>query len=144
MRRLTVLHKLATSVLAHHILVVRLHEVRDAAASPLVQHLLAVLTVLRHHLVVLLLLLLQLIVESVELCALAARTRRKHRVDVLTKRNLGTEPIIHLVVVAAAWNSHSVHVALHLLAACCGELVEVGSLVNVSDVLVQDASIVSD
>ena len=58
-------------VLLHHLLVVvRLHEVGDAAARPRIQHLLAVLAVLRHHLVMLLLLLLKLVVEGLELGAL--------------------------------------------------------------------------
>ena len=58
-------------VLLHHLLVVvRLHEVGDTAARPRIQHLLAVLAVLRHHLVMLLLLLLKLVVEGLELGAL--------------------------------------------------------------------------
>ena len=73
---LAILHELAARdvavvVLLHHLLVVvRLHEVGDAAAGPRIQHLLAVLAVLRHHLVMLLLLLLKLVVEGLELGAL--------------------------------------------------------------------------
>jgi len=52
------------------LLLVGLHEVREATSSSLVQHLLTVLGILTHHLVVMLLLLLELVVESLELVIL--------------------------------------------------------------------------
>ena len=52
------------------LLLVGLHEIREAASASLVKHLLAVLRVLTHHLVLLLLLLLKLVVESLELMVL--------------------------------------------------------------------------
>lgn len=88
-------------MLSHHILIVRLHEVGDGAACPRVQHLLAILTVLSHHLMVLLLFLLELVVEGLKLGALIAGPRREHRVNVLTQGHLRTESI-HLVVVAVS------------------------------------------
>ena len=72
-RLLAALHELPVAVrvhMLHILLVVGLHEVRDAAATARVEHGLAVLALLAHHLVVLLLLLFQLVVECMELGAL--------------------------------------------------------------------------
>ena len=79
----------AVSVLLDHLLVVvGLHEVGNArCAGSRVQHLLAVLAVLSHHLMVLLFLLLQLVVESLELSTLVVRSR-EDGVDVLAERDL--------------------------------------------------------
>lgn len=54
-------------MLVHHVLVVRLHEVGDATSASAVEHLLAILAVLGHHVVMLLLLLFQFVVEGLEL-----------------------------------------------------------------------------
>ena len=100
-RLLAVLHKLAVAmvVVVHHLLVVvALHEVRDAATGAWVEHLLAVLALLAHHLVVRLLLLLEFVVEGLELGALARLARREDGVNVLSEADLRAETI-HLVVV---------------------------------------------
>lgn len=84
------------------VLIVALHEVGDAACCSRIQHLLAVLRLLRHHLVVLLLLLLQLVIERLELSALVARRRgTEHRVDILSHRHFWTETVhlVHLVLI---------------------------------------------
>ena len=93
-------------VVLHHLLIVRLHEVGDAAAAPSIEHLLAVLALLAHHLVMLLLFLLQFVVEGLELRGLVRRARREDRVDVLPEGDLGTEPV-HLVVVRVARHAQS-------------------------------------
>lgn len=85
-------------ILVHNLLVVRLHEVRDATAPAWVQHRLAVLALLTHHLVVLQLLLLQLVVECLELGTLVGRAGGKDSVDILAEGDLRAETI-HLVVV---------------------------------------------
>lgn len=94
------MHELVpVDLLLHHLLmVIALHEVRDAASAALVQHLLTRLRVLTHHLVVLLLFLLQFIVQRLELAILRACATAEHRVDVLTEGDLRTEAI-HLVIV---------------------------------------------
>lgn len=67
------------------LVVVALHEVRDAASAPRVQHLLTRLRVLGHHLVMLLLLLLQLIVERLELAVLVGCPSAENRIYVLSE-----------------------------------------------------------
>ena len=89
-RLLAILHELrgrvSMVILMHHLLViVALHEVRDSASRSRIEHLLAVLTLLAHHLMVLLLFLLEFVVESLELGALIGRTRRENCVDVLAE-----------------------------------------------------------
>lgn len=91
----------------HHLLmVVRLHEVGDAAPTSSVEHLLAVLALLAHHLLMLLLLLFQLVVESVELGALIRRACGEDRVDILAEGDLRAETV-HLVVVGVARHAKS-------------------------------------
>jgi len=87
------------------LVVVALHEVRDATSAPRVQHLLTRLGVLSHHLVMLLLLLLQLIVERLELAVLVGHSSAKNRIYVLTKGHFGAEAI-HLVIIRASLHSY--------------------------------------
>jgi hypothetical protein len=125
--RLSGIHVLATVDILNLRVVVRLHEVRDATTSSRVQHLLAVLAVLGHHVVMLLLLLLELVVESMELGGLTT-TRGEHRVDVLAEGDLWAEPV-HLVVKATScWHPHRSRFLL--LLAARWELVEVWRLLN--------------
>ena len=140
---LAVLHELATvDILSNHLrVVVGLHKVRYAATGSWVEHLLAVLAVLGHHLVVLLLLLLELVVECMELGGLTT-ARGEHRVDVLAEGDLWAEPV-HLVVKATpCWHPHPTSVLL--LLAACWELVEVGCLLDHSHLAINLNVVLAD
>ena len=115
----------------HGLVIIRLHKVRDASGCSRVEHLLAVLTLLRHHLLMLLLLLLELVVESLELSTLAWLTWWKDCVNVLTKRYFGTEAI-HLVVIGVTWHAERRNLSflLRLWLTAGRELVEVRRLLG--------------
>ena len=143
MRRLARLHELPSAVLVHHILVVRLHEIGYAATRSRIQHLLAVLAVLSHHLVMLLLL-LELVVEGLELGALVVGPRREHSVYVLTQGHLWTESV-HLVVVAVGRQTHVVQATAPFWLLCTSrELVKVGSLLRHAHLTTCHSVVVSD
>ena len=115
----------------HGLVIIRLHKVRDASGCSRVEHLLAVLTLLRHHLLMLLLLLLELVVESLELSTLAWLTWGEDCVNVLTKRYFGTEAI-HLVVIGVTWHAERRNLSflLRLWLTAGRELVEVRRLLG--------------
>ena len=97
---------------------VALHEIRDATgAARIAKHLLTRLRVLAHHL--LLLFLLQLIVEGLELAIVGATSwPTKHSIDVLAKRYLWAETV-HLVVVGVRLHTNSIHATVSIVEVGC-------------------------
>ena len=76
-------------------MIVALHEVGDAGSASRIQHLLARLRVLSHHLMVrVVLLLLQLVVKSLELAVLGYCATAENSVDVLTDLDLRAETVV--------------------------------------------------
>ena len=76
-------------------MIVALHEVGDAGSASRIQHLLARLRVLSHHLMVrVVLLLLQLVVKCLELAVLGHRAAAEDIVDVLPDLDLGAETVV--------------------------------------------------
>lgn len=131
-RLLAILHELAAVDLrVHHLgVVVRLHKVWYAPSSSRVEHLLASLAVLGHHLVVVMLLLLfEFVVECMELCTLSSVRRGEDCIDVLSQRDLWAESI-YLVVVAATRHSNIRYRSTFLLFATSREFIEVRCLLN--------------